>query len=108
MASTNAALIILVFDHVPPEKRSNSLAVLYSLSGICGFLATLAVRPLVNYIQAQGNKFLFIEGVYAQQVVAVIGAIFAVLAILYANVFIRRLPRHQKLMLANDTAENKA
>ena len=108
MASTNAALIILVFDHVPAEKRSNSLAVLYSLSGICGFLATLAVRPLVNHIQAQGNKFLFIEGVYAQQVVSVIGIIFAVLAILYANIVIRRLPGRPRLVADGNVAENKA
>ncbi len=108
MAATNSALIILVFDHVPAEKRANSLAVLYSLSGLCGFLTTLAVRPLVNHIQAQGNKFLFIEGVYAQQVVSVIGIIFSVLAILYANIVIRRLPRRPKLILSDSASENKA
>ena len=64
------------------------------------------MRPIVNYIQAQGNKFLFIENVYAQQVVSVIGVIFAVLAIIYANIFIRRLPRQQKLILSDEVAEN--
>lgn len=108
MACTNAALIVLIFDNVPAEKRANSIAVLYSLAGIAGFLATLAIRPLVNHIQAQGNKFLFIEGVYAQQVVSVIGIIFSVLAILYANIVIRRLPRRPKLILSDSASENKA
>jgi MFS family permease len=108
MACTNASLIVLIFEHVPLEKRANSIAVLYSLGGILGFLTTLAVRPLVNYIQACGNKFLFLEGVYAQQVVSVIGIIFAIAAILYANIVIRRLPRRPKMLLADDTAENTA
>ncbi len=91
MASTNSALVVLIFDHVAVEKRANAIAVLYSIGGLSGFLTTLAVRPLVNYIQAQGNRFLFFEQVYAQQVVCVIGIIFCVLAIAYANIFVRRL-----------------
>ena len=108
MACTNSSLFVLIFEHVPMEKRANSIAVLYSLGGISGFLTTLAVRPLVNFIQAEGNKFLFFEGVYAQQVVSVIGVLFAVAAIIYANIVIRRLPRRPKLLLADDTAENTA
>ena len=107
MACTNASLVVLIFDNVAEEKRANALAILYSFGGISGFLTTLAVRPLVNHIQAQGNKFLFIENVYAQQVVSVIGVIFAALAIIYANVFIRRLPRRQKLILTDEVTENR-
>ncbi len=93
MASTNSALVVLIFEHIAAEKRSNAIAILYSIGGLSGFLSTLAVRPLVNYIQAQGNKFLFLENVYAQQVVCVIGILFSVLAILYANLCVRRLPK---------------
>ncbi|MBQ2793266.1 MAG: MFS transporter [Clostridia bacterium] len=100
MACTNSALIILIFNNVAEEKRPNSLAVLYSLGGVSGFLTTLAVRPLVNYIQVQGNEFLFLENVYAQQVVCVIGIAFSILSIIYTNTVVRRMERARKEHLA--------
>lgn len=96
LACTNSAIIVLIFNHVAAEKRANAIAVVYSIGGLSGFLSTLAVRPLVNYIQGQGNRFLFLENVYAQQVVCVIGILFSVLSIVYANIFIRRLPKLEK------------
>ena len=53
-----------------------------ALAGLSGFLTTLAVSPLVTYIQKSGNTFLGIK-VYAQQITSIIAVIFGVLAVVY-------------------------
>lgn len=67
LAGINSALINLIFDYVPHEKRADSLAVTQSLSGLAGFLTTSAAGALVTYIQQNGN-ILFGFPIYAQQV----------------------------------------
>ena len=109
MAATNAALAsALVFEYVLPEKRASTIAVISTLAGLSGFLSTLATRPLVNLIQKNGNRFLFIDRVYAQQVVAVIGIVFAIVCIVYVNLVVRKMPRCAKLLLTDENAETKA
>lgn len=58
MGGVNSALINMIFDYVPHENRADSLAVSQALSGVTGFLTTLAVNPIVDYIQNNGNKIL--------------------------------------------------
>ena len=81
----------LVFEMVEPELRSNAVALNSAISGLVGFLVTLVVSPLVDYIQQNGNQ-LFGLHVYAQQVVSFIACIFTVLCILYITFVIR--PKH--------------
>ena len=81
-AGITSALINLVFDYAEPEKRSDALAVCQALSGVVGFLTTLAVSPLVTMIQANGNSIFGIN-MYAQQLLSAIGAVFILLAALY-------------------------
>ena len=107
LAATNSGQINIIFEYVAPENRSSAVAILYTAGGISGFLATLAMRPLVNHIQAQGNVFLGIEGVYAQQVLALIGVVFALLSLAYLNLVVRRLPRPDKRLL-NETVDTNA
>ena len=97
LAATNSGQVNLIYDYVAPEKRSGAVAILYTVGGFSGFFATLAVRPLVNFIQESGNTFLGIEGVYAQQVLAVIGTACALLCLLYVNLVIRRMPLSRHL-----------
>lgn len=87
MGGVNSALINMIFDYVPHEKRADSLAVSQALSGVTGFLTTLAVSPIVDYIQNNGNKILGIQ-IYAQQAVTALGVIFTVIAILYVRFFL--------------------
>ena len=78
----------LIFEMVEPDLRANAMALNSAISGLVGFLVTLIVSPLVDYIQQNGNQ-LFGLNVYAQQVVSLIACIFTVLCILYITFVIR-------------------
>lgn len=82
LAGISSALINLIFDYVPHENRADSLAVTQSLSGLAGFLTTLAAGVLVTYIQQSGNT-LFGISIYAQQVLNIISCIGVVVIILF-------------------------
>ena len=90
LGGINSALINLVFDYVPIEKRSDSLAFTQATAGLTGFLTTFCVSPLVSYIQRNNNSLLGFP-IYAQQFVTIIALIFTVLAIVYIRfVFIKK------------------
>ncbi len=80
----NSALMNIIFDCVPHERRSDSLAVCQAVSGVIGFVTTLAVSPLVSLIQSSGNSFMGLS-VYAQQVTAAISFVFIALTLLYVR-----------------------
>lgn len=84
MGGINSALINLIYDYVSVERRADSLAICQSAAGVTGFVATLAVSPLVSAIQNNGNTFMGVS-VYAQQVVSMIAVVIAVIAILYVR-----------------------
>ncbi len=85
----SSALINVVFESVSPEKRADSLAVTQAIAGTCGFLATLAVSPLISFVQNNGNR-LFSIPIYAQQVTSVISAVLIVLTVLYLTFVIMK------------------
>lgn len=90
LGGINSALINLIFDYVPTEKRADSLAITQAIAGLTGFLTTLCISPLVSYIQDNGNK-IFGLPIYAQQFVTIIGLIFTVLAVVYTRtVFMKK------------------
>ena len=89
MGGINSAELNMVFDYAPPERRSDSLAVCQTMSGLAGFLATLAAGPLVDNIQRSGNMLLGIP-VYAQQVVSVLGVLFTVVSIAYLRLAVMK------------------
>lgn len=93
-AGVNSSIINLIYDYVDYEKRTSALALVNTASGFAGFFATLAVSPLVEYIQGNGNK-LFGFNLYAQQVLALISFVFVVLIIIYLVTVISKLKKHQ-------------
>jgi MFS family permease len=90
MAGINSATINLIYDYVEKEKRVGALALSSTFSGFAGFFTTLAVSPLVSYIQASGNTFLGLN-VYAQQVVSVMAVILLIVLIVYLNTVVRKI-----------------
>ena len=92
MAGINNAMINLVYDYVDHERRTGALALNYSLSGITGFLTTLALSPLVGMIQKNGNTFLGIS-VYAQQVLSAISLLVVLAALVYLLTVVRKIPK---------------
>jgi Na+/melibiose symporter-like transporter len=90
LGGINSALTNMIFEHIPGEKAADALAVTQAFAGLAGFLATLAVSPLVSCIQKSGNRIFGIP-VYAQQLVTVLALLFTVFAIIYTRcVFIQK------------------
>lgn len=95
MGGANSAVINLIFDYVPVEKRADSLALSSAVAGPFGFLTVLAISPLVTHIQNAGNRFLGLP-LYAQQVTSLLGALFIGLCILYIRFVVMKLKRAKK------------
>ena len=93
MAGINSSLVNLVYDYVPHERRTGALAIKNTVAGFAGFFTTLAVRPLVDSIQKNGNRFLFIYGVYAQQILSAFGLIMTVTVLIYLNLVVKKLKK---------------
>ena len=74
MAGINGSMINIVYDYVPSTRTSGVLAVKQSVSGIIGFLVTLALAPLMTLIQSH-NNLVFGITVYSQQIFAVISLV---------------------------------
>lgn len=92
MAGINSGEINLIYDFVEPERRVSALALKNFLTGTVGFLTTLAVSPLISYIQGNGNTFLGLP-VYAQQVANALAFMLTVAVLVYLNLVVRRLQR---------------
>lgn len=95
MAGINSATINLIYDYVDKEKRIGALALKSTLAGFAGFFTTLAISPLVSYIQGKGNKFLGMN-IYAQQVVSVVAVMLLVVLIIYLNLVVRKISRKKQ------------
>ena len=92
MGGINSALINLCYDYVPPEKRTDALAVSLAISGVCGFVATLCMSPLVSYIQ-NNNDTIFGMQIYAQQLLSMFACAISMIAVLYVHFAMARKAR---------------
>lgn len=92
LAGINSSAINLIYDATPRSRRTGALAIRGALAGFIGFFSTLAVRPLVRYIQDSGNQ-LFGMNVYAQQVVSLIAFVLVALAIVYLNTAMKKFKK---------------
>ena len=97
LAGMNSGIMNLIFDYVPMEKRTGAVAILYTIGGITGFVSTLCAKPIVDTVQSNQNSFLFFEHIYAQQILSVISALFALSTLLYVNLFVKKLTKAKYL-----------
>lgn len=93
-AGINSAIINLIYDYVDTDKRTVALALVNTAAGFAGFFATLAVSPLVGYIQGQGN-LIFGMKMHAQQLLAAISAVAIVGILVYLVLVISKLKKHR-------------
>lgn len=103
MGGINSALINLCYDYVSAEKRTDALAVSLAISGVCGFLATLTVSPLVSYIQSN-NDTIFGLQIYAQQLLSAIACLLTIVTMTYVSI---ALPKVNKAPKADRLREDK-
>ena len=97
LAGMNSGIMNLIFDYVPMEKRTGAVAILYTIGGITGFVSTLCAKPIVDTVQSNQNSFLFFEHIYAQQILSVISALFALATLAYVNLFVKKLTKAKYL-----------
>lgn len=93
-AGINSAIVNLAYDYVPQEQRIGAVALVNTFAGFSGFFATLAVSPLVSFIQKNGNK-LFGINMYAQQLLSLASAIIVVFIIVYLVTVISKLTKRE-------------
>ncbi|MBQ8432176.1 MAG: MFS transporter [Clostridia bacterium] len=95
-AGITSGEINLIYECVDHDHRVGALALKSSLSGVLGFVTTLAVSPLVTYVQSNGNRFLGIP-LYAQQLLSAITTLILIGLLIY----IHRLIKKQENEAAN-------
>ena len=84
MGGINSAQINLVFDIVSPEKRMNTLSIKYTFSGLFGFCSTLLATPFLTFLQGANISLLGVH-IYAQQVLAFISFLLALVLVIYVS-----------------------
>lgn len=94
-AGINSSIINLIYDYVDYDKRISALALVNTASGFAGFLATLAVSPLVDYMQENGNK-IFGMSLHAQQLLSVFSAVLVGGILLYLYFVVSKMKKNEK------------
>ena len=75
----------LIFEISPPEERTGALATVTIFTGAANFLSTLALTPLVDYLQGRALTLFGIQ-IFAQQLLALVAfAISLVVLALFAR-----------------------
>ncbi len=92
LGGINSALTNLCYDYAPVETRADALAFIQAMSGLTGFLTTLAVSPLVSRIQQNGNS-LFGISMYAQQFTSIIAFLLTAAVVVYIGAVLLRQPK---------------
>ncbi len=90
-AGINSAIINLAYDYVEDNQKTGAVALVNTFSGFAGFFTTLALSPLVAYIQNNGNK-LFGINIQAQQLLSLVSLIFTIVILIYLFTVISKIP----------------
>jgi len=96
MAGINSGSFNILYEYMPPEKRTSAIAFKSTVSGIVGFFATLAASPLVSYIQSKENS-LFGATIYAQQILSLFACFVTLFIIIYLNTVVKKLPKSENI-----------
>ncbi len=95
-AGITSAILNFIYDYVSYENRTAALALNGAISGLTGFLTTLAITPLFNYVQGvqqSGETFLGLN-IYAQQFLSILAFVLTIILILYNVLVIGKIKRN--------------
>ncbi|MBQ4509416.1 MAG: MFS transporter [Clostridia bacterium] len=90
-AGINSAIINLAYDYVSDDQKTGAVALVNTFSGFAGFFTTLALSPLVAYIQNNGNK-LFGISMHPQQLLSLFSLVFTIVILIYLFTVISKIP----------------
>ncbi len=93
MAGMNSSDTNLVLDYTSRSLRVGAIAIKGLICGFTGFFTTLALTPLVDYVQENGNTLFGIH-IYAQQVTSIISMTMCALALVYMLAVVSKLKRN--------------
>ena len=79
----------LLFEICPPEVRTSAISMFTMTSGLIGFISTVAVTPLFNYMQAHGVTVFGIS-VFPQQIFAAAALVLVIIVNILWNVSYKR------------------
>ncbi len=86
-AGSGVNLNNITYSYVDSKYFAEASAIKNAIGGSCGFLASLLGARLLKAIEANGNQ-LFGMTVYAPQILAFLGAVFYIVALLYTHFII--------------------
>ena len=88
MAGINSGVINLIYDYVAPEDRQSAMGIKNAIGGILAFFTALVAGLILAGIQENGGLHIFGITLYAQQFLALLSCIVAVLLIVYMRTVI--------------------
>ncbi len=98
MAGINSATINLIYDYVPYDQRTMALAVQQTFAGCTGFFVTLAISPLVAWVQNNGNHVFGIH-VYAQQLLSLLSCLIICALEAYLFFVIKKIEKQKEIVV---------
>ena len=96
MAGINSGVINLIYDYVPDRERAVAMGIKNAIGGILAFFTALVSGLILARIQANGGLHIFGVTLYAQQFLALLSCITAVLLIVYMRTVIAPMRRIQE------------
>lgn len=87
MAGINSSMSNLIYDCVQGPGRLGALAISSALGGVCGFISTCIMSPVVAFIQGQSNRLLGLN-IYPAQFVSAVAFVITVLLLVYLRLVI--------------------
>ncbi len=94
MALISGGMYNILYQYVPVRDRVGALGLYLALSGIAGFIGSLAGGWLLGAIQGAGNRFLGFS-VYGQQVLNALAALGLVALVVYDRAVIEKMEKEQ-------------
>ena len=89
VAGTNQNSFNIAYSYVPLNCITQAMSIKNSISGICGFLASIAGGAVISAVQNNGNMVFGVK-IYAQQILSAISFVMIVAAALYIHFVIAK------------------
>lgn len=83
-AGTSQNMMNMVYSYVDSKYFVQASAIKYSVSGLCGFGASMLGSRILSAVQSSGNTFLGIP-LYGQQLLSAISLVIVIVAILFVK-----------------------
>ena len=88
-AGTSQNMMNMVYSYVDRKYFVQASAIKYSVSGLCGFSASMLASRILNAVQSGGNSFLGIS-IYGQQLLSAISFVLVIVCILFVKFVVEK------------------